>query len=88
MTKVHGKRYAYKFDFHGLMMACQAQAGVSFESSTSSSISSQPRHLYSPVSSNTNVVSILRPESTNQSSTSPSTSTHYCWPYPQYSPPP
>jgi len=26
MTKVHGKRYAYKFDFQGLMMACQAQA--------------------------------------------------------------
>ncbi|KAM7354596.1 uncharacterized protein ACRADG_006206 [Cochliomyia hominivorax] len=26
MTKVHGKRYAYKFDFHGLMTACQAQA--------------------------------------------------------------
>lgn len=25
MTKVHGKRYAYKFDFHGLMSACQAQ---------------------------------------------------------------
>lgn len=26
MTKVHGKRYAYKFDFHGLMDACRAQA--------------------------------------------------------------
>lgn len=26
MTKVHGKRYAYKFDFHGLMAACQQQA--------------------------------------------------------------
>ncbi|XP_075154131.1 DNA-binding protein D-ETS-6-like [Haematobia irritans] len=26
MTKVHGKRYAYKFDFHGLMVACQTQA--------------------------------------------------------------
>ena len=23
MTKVHGKRYAYKFDFHGLAQACQ-----------------------------------------------------------------
>ncbi|MFH4980744.1 hypothetical protein AB6A40_007453 [Gnathostoma spinigerum] len=23
MTKVHGKRYAYKFDFHGLAHACQ-----------------------------------------------------------------
>uniref|UniRef100_A0ABD2WMD1 ETS domain-containing protein n=1 Tax=Trichogramma kaykai TaxID=54128 RepID=A0ABD2WMD1_9HYME len=27
MTKVHGKRYAYKFDFHGLMTACQIQSG-------------------------------------------------------------
>ncbi|KAF4528006.1 hypothetical protein B566_EDAN002189 [Ephemera danica] len=27
MSKVHGKRYAYKFDFHGLMQACQAQSG-------------------------------------------------------------
>lgn len=26
MTKVHGKRYVYKFDFHGLMDACRAQA--------------------------------------------------------------
>ncbi|XP_011310389.1 DNA-binding protein D-ETS-6-like [Fopius arisanus] len=34
MTKVHGKRYAYKFDFHGLMLACQAQAGITIESST------------------------------------------------------
>ena len=25
MTKVHGKRYAYKFDFHALMQACQIQ---------------------------------------------------------------
>ncbi|KRX77953.1 Transcriptional regulator Erg [Trichinella sp. T6] len=24
MTKVHGKRYAYKFEFHGLAQACQA----------------------------------------------------------------
>lgn len=26
MTKVHGKRYAYKFHFEGLMAACQQQA--------------------------------------------------------------
>ncbi|VDM43653.1 unnamed protein product [Toxocara canis] len=26
MTKVHGKRYAYKFDFHGLAQACQSGA--------------------------------------------------------------
>eukprot|EP00095_Tigriopus_kingsejongensis_P003286 maker-scaffold781_size98004-snap-gene-0.22 protein:Tk03286 transcript:maker-scaffold781_size98004-snap-gene-0.22-mRNA-1 annotation:"friend leukemia integration 1 transcription factor isoform x4" len=25
MTKVHGKRYAYKFDFHALMQACSSQ---------------------------------------------------------------
>lgn len=29
MTKVHGKRYAYKFDFHGLAQACQNQNGSS-----------------------------------------------------------
>nr|CAD7266649.1 unnamed protein product [Timema shepardi] len=34
MTKVHGKRYAYKFDFHGLMAACQAQAQGSAGSPT------------------------------------------------------
>ncbi|XP_062908609.1 protein FEV-like [Mobula hypostoma] len=26
MTKVHGKRYAYKFDFHGLAQVCQPSA--------------------------------------------------------------
>src|ERR1043165_279803 len=26
MTKVHGKRYAYKFDFQGLAQACQANS--------------------------------------------------------------
>ncbi|PKU46550.1 protein fev [Limosa lapponica baueri] len=26
MTKVHGKRYAYKFDFHGLAQVCQPAA--------------------------------------------------------------
>ncbi|XP_036145242.1 ETS domain-containing transcription factor ets-5 isoform X1 [Monomorium pharaonis] len=36
MTKVHGKRYVYKFDFHGLRMACQSQAGIMLEASTSS----------------------------------------------------
>ena len=29
MTKVHGKRYAYKFDFHGLAQACQPNASDS-----------------------------------------------------------
>ncbi|XP_068085345.1 DNA-binding protein D-ETS-6-like [Anabrus simplex] len=41
MTKVHGKRYAYKFDFHGLMAACQAQA-------QGSSSSSEPYTKYHP----------------------------------------
>ncbi|XP_076350405.1 transcriptional regulator ERG homolog isoform X3 [Tachypleus tridentatus] len=27
MTKVHGKRYTYKFDFHGLAQACQPNTG-------------------------------------------------------------
>lgn len=42
MTKVHGKRYAYKFDFHGLMAACQAQAQGC--DPTSSMISSYKHH--------------------------------------------
>ena len=29
MTKVHGKRYAYKFDFQGLAQACQVSAAAS-----------------------------------------------------------
>lgn len=29
MSKVHGKRYAYKFDFHGLMTACSQQQAQS-----------------------------------------------------------
>lgn len=33
MSKVHGKRYAYKFDFHGLAQACQPQPGESASSS-------------------------------------------------------
>ena len=49
MTKVHGKRYAYKFDFHGLMMACQAQAGVGLEGSPGSVVGrSAPVHPHHP----------------------------------------
>lgn len=45
MTKVHGKRYAYKFDFHGLMMACQSQAGImTLEASTSSRLTNSNCH--------------------------------------------
>ncbi|KFB39881.1 hypothetical protein ZHAS_00007257 [Anopheles sinensis] len=37
MTKVQGKRYTYKFDFHGLMAACQAQAQLTDTASSGSS---------------------------------------------------
>uniref|UniRef100_A0A182FWX7 Uncharacterized protein n=2 Tax=Anopheles albimanus TaxID=7167 RepID=A0A182FWX7_ANOAL len=40
MTKVQGKRYTYKFDFHGLMAACQAQAQLGEPSTTASGTSS------------------------------------------------
>uniref|UniRef100_A0A182T5W5 ETS domain-containing protein n=1 Tax=Anopheles maculatus TaxID=74869 RepID=A0A182T5W5_9DIPT len=38
MTKVQGKRYTYKFDFHGLMAACQAQAQLTDTGTSSASI--------------------------------------------------
>lgn len=41
MTKIHGKRYAYKFDFHGLMLACQTQTSAGLEIGTSRSSSSR-----------------------------------------------
>ncbi|EAT41880.1 AAEL006533-PA [Aedes aegypti] len=50
MTKVHGKRYAYKFDFHGLMAACQAQAQLT-EPTTSCMISPSYSKYSSPVES-------------------------------------
>ncbi|XP_050081788.1 DNA-binding protein D-ETS-6-like [Anopheles aquasalis] len=40
MTKVQGKRYTYKFDFHGLMAACQAQAQLGEPGSAASGTSS------------------------------------------------
>ncbi|XP_033322798.1 transcriptional regulator ERG isoform X2 [Megalopta genalis] len=73
MTKVHGKRYAYKFDFHGLMMACQAQAGVTLESSPTSRGASGSQHPTVPVP----------PSAPPQPPPPP----HYCWPYHRYSPP-
>ncbi|XP_043525209.1 DNA-binding protein D-ETS-6-like isoform X2 [Frieseomelitta varia] len=48
MTKVHGKRYAYKFDFHGLMMACQTQAGVTLEGSPANRGPSSSQHPSAP----------------------------------------
>ncbi|XP_053995377.1 transcriptional regulator ERG homolog [Hylaeus anthracinus] len=71
MTKVHGKRYAYKFDFHGLMMACQAQAGVTLETSPSSRAPPGSQH----------------PTVTPQGPPPPPPPPHYCWPYHRYSPP-
>lgn len=44
MTKVHGKRYAYKFDFHGLAQACQPNPSES----PTSSYKYQPELLLSP----------------------------------------
>ncbi|XP_061511676.1 protein FEV isoform X2 [Anopheles gambiae] len=38
MTKVQGKRYTYKFDFHGLMAACQAQAQLTDSANSSANI--------------------------------------------------
>ncbi|XP_076767048.1 DNA-binding protein D-ETS-6 [Xylocopa sonorina] len=94
MTKVHGKRYAYKFDFHGLMMACQAQAGVTLEASPSSRStttnchphhSHHTHHLYpsGPSSSQHPSVSATQPPPPPPPPPPP----HYCWPYHRYSPP-
>nr|XP_012234028.1 PREDICTED: transcriptional regulator ERG-like [Linepithema humile] len=90
MTKVHGKRYAYKFDFHGLMMACQSQAGIVLEASTSSRVTNvtcHPHHqahrthrLY-PVSSSSTQHSV-------QSSLQSSPSTQQPPPQPPPPPPP
>ncbi|XP_058977351.1 DNA-binding protein D-ETS-6 isoform X2 [Musca domestica] len=50
MTKVHGKRYAYKFDFHGLMIACQSQAQGCDASSTIGMLGAYkvPHHQHHP----------------------------------------
>lgn len=98
MTKVHGKRYAYKFDFHGLKMACQSQAGIMLEASTSSRVtnaSCHPHHqahrahrLYPVGPTQHSVSSSLQSESSqasNQQQPPPPFPPHY-WPY-RYSPP-
>ena len=53
MTKVHGKRYAYKFDFHALMQACQTQghdasaaSGYKYPCSEFSGLFSSPASAY------------------------------------------
>lgn len=47
MTKVHGKRYAYKFDFHGLTQACQ---------NTVSTTTASTSNCTTPVSSSSSVI--------------------------------
>ncbi|EGI60619.1 DNA-binding protein D-ETS-6 [Acromyrmex echinatior] len=96
MTKVHGKRYAYKFDFRGLTMACQSQAGIMLEASTSrvTNTSCHPHHqahrtprLY-PVGSAQHSASTFQSEqssSQQQPPPPPLPPPHY-WPY-RYSPP-
>ncbi|XP_033322796.1 protein c-ets-1-B isoform X1 [Megalopta genalis] len=93
MTKVHGKRYAYKFDFHGLMMACQAQAGVTLESSPTSRgtganchphHSHHTHHLYPTGASGSQHPTVPVPPSAPPQPPPPP---HYCWPYHRYSPP-
>ncbi|KAL0122696.1 hypothetical protein PUN28_007411 [Cardiocondyla obscurior] len=98
MTKVHGKRYAYKFDFHGLRMACQSQAGIMLEASTSSRVTNvgchphhqapRPHRLYPVGPAQHSVSSCLQSESlpsTQQPPPPPLPPPHY-WSY-RYSPP-
>ncbi|XP_033223745.1 DNA-binding protein D-ETS-6-like [Belonocnema kinseyi] len=79
MTKVHGKRYAYKFDFHGLMIACQAQSGVSLESGTNSRGSGpttcHPHHSHHLFSNGAATSQHPQPPPP------PPPPPHYCWPY-------
>ncbi|XP_043525208.1 DNA-binding protein D-ETS-6-like isoform X1 [Frieseomelitta varia] len=90
MTKVHGKRYAYKFDFHGLMMACQTQAGVTLEGSPANrgtGANCHPHH-----SHHTHHLYPTGPSSSQHPSAPPPPPPpppppHYCWPYHRYSPP-
>lgn len=96
MTKVHGKRYAYKFDFHGLMAACQAQAqGCETASSmlTATSYKHHPGLQASDLAAQTlgyatspvTTSGIVRPSTMTQATTSTAStfipSTSY-WPYP------
>ncbi|KAK0088842.1 hypothetical protein PV325_010439 [Microctonus aethiopoides] len=80
MTKVHGKRYAYKFDFHGLMMACQAQSGVALDGSGGGGVANRlshhgHHHLYSPTATSSHNQPPPAPP--------PPPPSHYCWPYPR-----
>lgn len=48
MTKVHGKRYAYKFDFHGLAQACQPPTNDSPVYKFQSDFFLPPYHAHAP----------------------------------------
>lgn len=79
MTKVHGKRYAYKFDFHGLMLACQAQAGVTLESTgprRGPSLAAGNCHQYHSHLLSSGPTSSLHSQALPTQPSPP----HYCWP--------
>ena len=63
MSKVHGKRYTYKFDFHGLMQACQqmttASAAETLSAAASTHTLAHRETVYSPKSPNSS--SVLQP---------------------------
>ena len=63
MKKVHGKRYTYKFDFHGLMQACQqmttASAAETLSAAASTHSLAHRETVYSPKSPNSS--SVLQP---------------------------
>uniref|UniRef100_A0A182PA78 ETS domain-containing protein n=1 Tax=Anopheles epiroticus TaxID=199890 RepID=A0A182PA78_9DIPT len=66
MTKVQGKRYTYKFDFHGLMAACQAQAQLTDTASSANILSGCSSYGSSPASTTS---SLKSPGATNSSPT-------------------
>ena len=74
MTKVHGKRYAYKFDFHGLMAACQQQAqGGDPTANMLSAANYKYHHQYHPQQSD---IPTTIPNTYNPSTSSSTSTTH------------
>uniref|UniRef100_A0AAG5D9I1 ETS domain-containing protein n=1 Tax=Anopheles atroparvus TaxID=41427 RepID=A0AAG5D9I1_ANOAO len=68
MTKVQGKRYTYKFDFHGLMAACQAQAQLTDTGNSANILAAGGSYSCSPASTSS-MKSPLPISSTNPSPT-------------------
>ncbi|GAB0093408.1 DNA-binding protein D-ETS-6 [Sergentomyia squamirostris] len=90
MTKVHGKRYAYKFDFHGLMAACQAQAQGADASGMISAATAAGYGKYGMPGGATDLgSSVYSQSSSGMKPTMPTPSTHLFPPPPYwpYSPP-